>query len=55
VWRLTAGDGQPDTDGQLLARTRLDALLAETAAYRDYFRSAPATALVELVSQAGNG
>ena len=55
VWRLTAGDGQPDTDAQQLARARLDALLAETAAYRDYYRNAPATALVKLVSRAGNG
>jgi hypothetical protein len=46
AWRLAPGEGRRDSEAAALARTRLEALLAETAAYRDYMRSAPATALV---------
>jgi hypothetical protein len=52
VWRIAPGDGQLDAEERILARLRLDALLAETAAYRDYFRNAPESALARLVSQA---
>jgi hypothetical protein len=52
-WRLAHGDSLPQMDAQHLARVRLDALLAETAAYRDYFRNAPVTALVKLLASEG--
>jgi single-stranded-DNA-specific exonuclease len=44
-WRLAAGAGQSDPPAVQTARVRLDALLAETAAYRNYLRTAPLTAL----------
>jgi single-stranded-DNA-specific exonuclease len=44
-WRLAPGDGQPDPRAAGAGRARLDALLAETAAYRAYLRAAPASAL----------
>ena len=39
---LMPGDGQPEAELQMLA-TSLEAALAETAAYRTYFRAAVAT------------
>ncbi len=45
-WRLAADKNQPDSQAAATARVRLDALLAETAAYRSYLRSAPPEALV---------
>jgi single-stranded-DNA-specific exonuclease len=45
-WRLTPGTGQPDPQAAQASRARLDASLAETAAYRAYLRAAPATALL---------
>jgi len=45
LWRLAPGSGQQDPQAAEAARARLDALLAETAAYRAYARSAPAEAL----------
>jgi single-stranded-DNA-specific exonuclease len=54
-WRLAPDDtrGQalasapPDAQAVETLRARLQALLAETAAYRDYFRNAPAAALAQ--------
>ena len=46
VWRLAAGTGPPDPQAAAEARAHLDALLAETAAYRSYVQSAPASALI---------
>ncbi|MCL7454757.1 MAG: single-stranded-DNA-specific exonuclease RecJ, partial [Anaerolineae bacterium] len=43
-WQLARGTGQGDPQAVDQARLRLQALLAETAAYRDYLRSAPAAA-----------
>jgi single-stranded-DNA-specific exonuclease len=51
AWWLAQGDGQDKPYDKLLAGARLDALLAETAAYRDYLRNAPESALVRLLSQ----
>ena len=45
-WQLAAGTGPPDPQATEAAHARLEALLAETAAYRAYVRSAPATALL---------
>ena len=44
-WRLARGQGQADPEQVERARQRLEALLAETAAYRDYLRRAPAESL----------
>ncbi len=44
AWRLMAGEGDGDPQAIEVARDRLNALLAETAAYRAYVRSAPTTA-----------
>jgi single-stranded-DNA-specific exonuclease len=44
-WTLAPGTAQPDPQALEVVRARLDALLAETAAYRSYVRSAPAAAL----------
>jgi single-stranded-DNA-specific exonuclease len=46
-WQLAPGPGQPDPQATDAARARLDALLAETAAYRAYLRTAPAAALLQ--------
>jgi hypothetical protein len=46
TWQLDAGTGPPDPQATAEARARLDALLAETAAYRAYARNAPPAALV---------
>jgi single-stranded-DNA-specific exonuclease len=46
AWQLSKGKGDPDQPAVELARLRLDALLAETAAYRTYFQNAPAAGLV---------
>jgi single-stranded-DNA-specific exonuclease len=46
TWRLAAGTGSPDPQALESARTRLELLLAETAAYRAYVLNAPAEALV---------
>lgn len=51
IWRLALANGQTEGNGQPLALARLDALLAETAAYRDYLRRAPESALVKLLSE----
>ena len=55
VWRLEPGDGLPDGDEQPLARARLEALLVEVAAYRDYFRNTPVEALANFLSLPGDG
>jgi single-stranded-DNA-specific exonuclease len=44
-WRLAPGTGQADAPALRLARRRLGDLLIETAAYRAYFRRAPADSL----------
>jgi single-stranded-DNA-specific exonuclease len=46
AWRLARGTGPADSPAEGDARLRLEALLAETAAYRDYLRTAPADALL---------
>jgi hypothetical protein len=51
VWRIAPGDGTTDAEEEMLALVQLDALLAETAAYRDYFLKAPQPALVKLLIQ----
>ncbi len=51
VWLLAEGDEHLGDDSMSLARARLDALLDETAAYRDYLRHAPEPALVKLLSE----
>ena len=43
-WELARGSGRRDPQATEIARARLDALLAETAAYRAYAREAPASA-----------
>ncbi|MGC9335253.1 MAG: DHHA1 domain-containing protein, partial [Anaerolineae bacterium] len=43
-WHLARGTGQGDPQATDQARLRLEALLAETAAYRNYLRTAPARA-----------
>ena len=40
-WQVEAGTGQPDAEEGELTGARLDARLAETAAYRQYFRKIP--------------
>jgi len=45
-WEIRAGSEQADPQNVQIARARLDALLAETAAYRQYARQAPPTALL---------
>jgi hypothetical protein len=45
-WKVVAGQGQPDAQRTRQARARLDALLAETDAYRAYAGSAPAAAVI---------
>jgi hypothetical protein len=45
-WLLARGTGPADPQETDEARARLDALLAETAAFRAYARSAPPAALV---------
>jgi single-stranded-DNA-specific exonuclease len=52
TWRMVQGKGLPNLDRQRLAVARLDAQLAETEAYRDYFQNAPKTALEKLLVQA---
>ncbi len=44
-WHVEQGRGQGDAAELEAARQRLEALLAETAAYRDYLRRVPAEAL----------
>jgi single-stranded-DNA-specific exonuclease len=44
-WHLVSGSQCPDPEAVATARSRLDALLAETAAYREYARSAPASSV----------
>ena len=44
-WRLGPGTGRSDPEGLRSARRRLGDLLVETAAYRAYFRRAPAEAI----------
>jgi hypothetical protein len=46
-WRLAAASSPPDPQAAAMARARLEALLEETTAYRDYFRHAPAEALAQ--------
>jgi single-stranded-DNA-specific exonuclease len=46
AWRLARGAGQAEPEAVDEARLRLDALLAETAAYRNYLRTAPVEALL---------
>jgi single-stranded-DNA-specific exonuclease len=41
-WLLEPGPGHPEAPTPDVARARLETLLEETAAYRQYFRSAPA-------------
>lgn len=45
-WILGSGLGDANSRALEVAQSRLKALLAETAAYRDYVRTAPATALL---------
>ena len=45
-WQVEAGSGQPNAQGGELTVLRLDALLAETSAYRQYMLQAPPSALV---------
>jgi hypothetical protein len=45
-WRLAAGPGPSGPGPGEFTRTRLEALLAETAAYRAYLRQAPAASLL---------
>jgi single-stranded-DNA-specific exonuclease len=49
-WHLAAAARYDDQQAADAARTRLDALLAETAAYRAYLRDAPAETLSRLVN-----
>jgi hypothetical protein len=49
-WRLAAAAEYDDQQAADAARTRLDALLAETAAYRAYLRDAPEETLSRLVN-----
>ncbi len=44
-WRLAPGTGRPDAEAVRSARRRLGDVLLETAAYRAYFRRAPADSL----------
>jgi single-stranded-DNA-specific exonuclease len=44
-WHVEAGTGQPDAEEGEIMGAQLDALLAETSAYRQYFLHAPARAL----------
>ncbi|MGD8398208.1 MAG: hypothetical protein PVG11_05075, partial [Anaerolineae bacterium] len=44
-WRLARGGGARDAAAVAVARRRLEALLAETAAYRAYLRQAPTESL----------
>jgi single-stranded-DNA-specific exonuclease len=44
-WQLSTGPGPADEQRAKVARARLEAYLAETAAYRAYFRDAPLSAL----------
>jgi single-stranded-DNA-specific exonuclease len=46
-WQVTAGHGSPDPGAAQRERSRLKALLAETAAYREYVRQAPAGSLAK--------
>ena len=46
TWQLAAGTGESNPHALEQTRARLDALLAETAAYRAYVRTAPTTALL---------
>jgi single-stranded-DNA-specific exonuclease len=46
-WRLEEVSAAADTQAAETARAHLQALLAETAAYRDYVRHAPAAALAQ--------
>lgn len=46
-WHLATGTGQPDPARADTLRAHLDALLAETAAYRTYVRNAPAPAVLQ--------
>ena len=45
-WQVKAGTRQPDAERSELTGARLDALLAETSAFRQYVRQAPSSALV---------
>lgn len=45
-WQLASGTGPPDAGAMEGAHARLETLLAETAAYREYLLHAPASALV---------
>jgi len=45
-WHILAGTGDVDGNALEIAGNRLEGLLAETAAYRDYVRQAPAATLV---------
>jgi single-stranded-DNA-specific exonuclease len=53
-WRLVRGTQQPDPQAADAAHARLEAMLAETAAYRQYVRSSPASSLVHLSVMARN-
>jgi hypothetical protein len=44
-WQLSGGTGRRNPQATDLARAALSAHLAETAAYREYAREAPASAL----------
>ena len=46
AWRLARGTGQHEAQAVDNARLQLDALLAETGAYREYLRTAPVEALL---------
>jgi hypothetical protein len=45
AWHLARGGGQAGKEAMQAARQRLEALLAETAAYREYLAAVPAESL----------
>ncbi len=47
-WQLERGKERPESETAQAAKARLGALLAETAAYREYARSAPASSLTKI-------
>jgi single-stranded-DNA-specific exonuclease len=47
LWRLEPGSGRSDPSKSADARSQLDALLEETAAYRSFFARAPVEAVIQ--------
>ena len=50
-WQIEPATGKPDAEEGKLSAARLDAHLAETSAYRQYFRKAPLSDLTRSASQ----